>query len=162
MQVVHAPPSICPMADPATGAAAAIIVTPDRRFLLQLRDAKPDIWFPDSWSLFGGGIETGETPAQAIVRELAEEIELVPRQIFYFTQIAWDFAAWNLGIKVRYAFEVPVTVAEIEQLKLHEGQAMRLFTADEVLSEKRLTPYDSLALRLFIEETPVGLAKRLR
>jgi hypothetical protein len=34
-----------------------ITISSDRRFLLQHRDAKVDIWHPDSWSLFVGSIE---------------------------------------------------------------------------------------------------------
>jgi mutator protein MutT len=159
-RIVEAPDPISRVANPPEGAAAAIIVTPARRFLLQHRDAKPGIWFPDSWSLFGGAVERGETPSQAALRELNEEIGFVPQELRYFTQVAWDFAAWDLGIKLRYIFEVPITDAEVEQLELREGQAMRLFTADEVLREPRVTPYDSHALRMYIDETPVGMAPR--
>lgn len=159
-RIVEAPGPISSVAEPPEGAAAAIIVAPRRRFLLQHRDAKPDIWFPDSWSLFGGAVERGETPGQAVLRELGEEIAFVPREIRYFTQVAWDFAAWGLGIKLRYIFEVPIADEEVDRLVLHEGQAMRLFTADEALREPRLTPYDSHALRMYIDETPVGMAPR--
>jgi 8-oxo-dGTP diphosphatase len=159
-RVIDAPPPITMVAEPPAGAAAAIIVTPDQHFLLQHRDEKPGIWHPGSWSLFGGAIEGNETPAQALMRELAEEIDLTPSEILYFTQIAWDFARWGLGVKLRYTFEVPVSHEEIGRLVLQEGQGMRLFTADEVLSEPHLTPYDDHALRMFIERTPVGFAQR--
>lgn len=161
-RIIEAPAPICSTAQPPEGAAAAIIVAPGRRFLLQHRDAKKGIWFPDSWSLFGGSVEPGETPGQALLRELNEEIGWVPQEVRYFTQVAWDFAAWGLGVKLRYTFEVPITDQEMASLVLHEGQAMRLFSADEVLREPRVTPYDSHALRMYIDETPVGMAPRLR
>jgi 8-oxo-dGTP diphosphatase len=142
------------------GAAAAIVVTPDFRFLLQHRDAKPGIWFPDSWSLFGGEIEPRETPGEAIRRELHEEIGLVPTEVRYFTQIAWDFDRWGLGLKLRYTFEVPIAHEQISRLELREGQGMRLFTADEILREPRLTPYDGHALRMYIEIPAVGMGRR--
>jgi mutator protein MutT len=160
-RIVDAPPPICTIAEPPLGAAAAIIVTEDRRFLLQLRDDKPGIWFPASWSLFGGAIEPGESPGEAVCRELKEEIGLVPREVRYFTQVAWDFAAWGLGIKLRYTFEVKVSHEEVDKLVLYEGQDFRLFTATEVLNEPHLTPYDSHALRMYIDETPVGMAPRM-
>lgn len=161
-EIIDAPPSISPAAKPPQGAAAAIIVTPDRRFLLQHRDALPNIWYPDSWSLFGGEVELGETPGQAIVRELNEELSFRPTRVDYFTQIAWDFAAWGLGVKLRYTFISPITTIEVDGLRLREGQGMRLFTASEVLQEPRLTPYDAHALRLYIEETPIGMGHRRR
>jgi 8-oxo-dGTP diphosphatase len=159
-RIVDAPAPISSLADPSTGAAAAIIVTPDRRFLLQHRDDKAGIWFPGSWSLFGGAIEAGETPGYALGRELAEEINFVPQEMRYFTQIAWDFARGGLGIKLRYTFEVPISFDEVPHLVLREGQGMRFFSADEVLREPRLTPYDDHALRMYIEATPVGIVPR--
>ena len=33
-------------------AVAAIIRTPEGKFLMQLRDARPNIWYPASWGLF--------------------------------------------------------------------------------------------------------------
>ena len=41
-------------------AACAIIVLSDGKYLMQLRDDKPEIFFPDCWGLFGGGVEKGE------------------------------------------------------------------------------------------------------
>jgi 8-oxo-dGTP diphosphatase len=159
-EILDAPSPICAVAEPPLGAAAAIIVTPDRHFLLQHRDAKPGIWYPDSWSLFGGSIEPGESPGEALRRELVEEIGWAPREIRYFTQIAWDFARWGLGIKLRYTFEVPITRAEVAGLVLREGQGMRLFSAAEVLCQPCVTPYDGHALRMYIEEMPIGLGQR--
>ena len=42
--------------------------------LLQLRDDKPSIPYPNCWGTFGGQIEDGETPEQAMAREIAEEL----------------------------------------------------------------------------------------
>src|SRR5690242_7998717 len=61
-------PPITDRAAPPLGAAAAILVAPDRRYLLQHRDNRPDIWDPDHWGLFGGSIDPGETPEQALAR----------------------------------------------------------------------------------------------
>src|SRR5262249_32847766 len=54
-----------PMLRPAD-AAAALIQLPDGRYLLQLRDARPDIFYPDHWGCFGGAIDPGETPESAL------------------------------------------------------------------------------------------------
>ncbi len=43
-------------------AAAAIIFLDDGRYLMQHRDDKPGIFYPDHWGLFGGAIEPGEDP----------------------------------------------------------------------------------------------------
>ena len=159
-RIIDAPAPISSIAEPSLGAVAAIIVTPDRRFLMQLRDDKPGNWYPNSWNLFRGPIEPGETPASALLRELEEELHFRPREIRYFTQVAWDFAAWSLGIKLRYTFTVPMEVTEQAGFVIGEGQEMRLFGAEEVLRLPRLAPYDGHALGLYIEEAPVGMAPR--
>ena len=138
-------------ANPRAGAVAAILIAPDGRYLLQHRDDKPGVWDAGSWSLFGGSIDSGETPEQALKRELAEELELhLSAPLKYFTQIAWDYRPWNHGIKLRYVYEAPMTAEELANTVLHEGQDYRLFTSDEVLREPLLASYDSHALRMHI------------
>ena len=62
--------------------AGAVVVAPDGRILCQLRDDKPGIICPGCWSCSPGGhVETGETPAAAIVRELYEEFEVRVRDL---------------------------------------------------------------------------------
>lgn len=51
----------------------AVILTKDRRILLQMR-SKDRNSFPGSLTTFGGGIEPGEKPIQALTRELHEEL----------------------------------------------------------------------------------------
>ena len=46
--------------------------------LLQLRDNIPSIRFPNHWGCIGGGVELGETPEQAMLREVDEELGIVP------------------------------------------------------------------------------------
>ena len=40
-------------------AVAAIIVFDNGKYLLQLRDDKPGIFFPAHWGLFSGGVDAG-------------------------------------------------------------------------------------------------------
>ena len=46
----------------------------DGRWLLQLCDDTDSIIYPSHWGLFGGHVEPGESPADAVQRELEEEI----------------------------------------------------------------------------------------
>lgn len=45
------------------------------RVLLYRRDNTPSIPFPNYLDILGGHVEAGETPEQAVVREIAEELE---------------------------------------------------------------------------------------
>src|SRR5439155_1588409 len=54
----------------------AMVLLFDRhdRLLIYLRDDKPEIPFPNHWDFFGGHLEEGETPEQAMIREVKEEL----------------------------------------------------------------------------------------
>jgi 8-oxo-dGTP diphosphatase len=54
--------------------AAAVIQRPDGSFLLGQRAA--ETFYPGYWEFPGGKVEVGETPHQALVRELHEELEI--------------------------------------------------------------------------------------
>lgn len=56
--------------------ACAVIVDGDNKILLLKRGSDPKIWQPSKWALVGGAVEKGETPEQAVKREIKEETGL--------------------------------------------------------------------------------------
>jgi 8-oxo-dGTP pyrophosphatase MutT (NUDIX family) len=132
-------------------AVAAIIVYEDGRILMQLRDDCPDIWYPNHWGLFGGGVEVGEDPEEALRRELYEELELVKQPTRPLAKFDFDLSPIGHGKAFRSYFEVQIDAADMNKICIHEGKEARLFEVREILSEIRITPYDAFALKLFID-----------
>ena len=127
-------------------AAAAIIVLEDGRYVLQLRDDIPPIWYPGHWGLFGGSVEAGEDAVETLRRELREELELEISDAQLF--VRFDFDLTPIGLKQYYRayYEVPVSLAAFERLVLHEGADMRALSGDEALALPHISPYDGFAL----------------
>ncbi len=65
----------------------ALLVDSQGRVLLGLRSAHRKAW-PDHWDSIGGRVETGETPEQAIVREVREEIGVEVVDVMRLEEIA--------------------------------------------------------------------------
>ena len=132
----------------AADAVAAILVDPDGKYVVQRRDDKPEIFFPGHWGCFGGAVEEGEPPLDAMRRELREELELDvdAGDLAYFTRIDFDFAPLGGSEVFRIFYEVRLSPKQASALRLHEGQAVRHFDAQELLLRERVTPYDAFAI----------------
>jgi NDP-sugar pyrophosphorylase family protein len=103
---------------------SAILMNDAGEVLLQQRDDNPAIRYPGYWSLFGGTIEHGESAAEAVTREVYEEINYRMRNFGLFR----EFVQNN---KREFAF-VGDLASNIDQLTLHEGQGMRVFNPSEL------------------------------
>jgi len=132
-------------------AVAAIICVEGDGYLMQLRDPRPDIWYPDNWGLFGGAIDPGESPLEALRRELEEELELQVAEAEFFARIDFDLGGIGLPRYHRSYYQVPITRALEARLVLHEGSAKRVFRGPEILRQPNVTPYDAFALFLHHE-----------
>ncbi|MEV1012051.1 NUDIX domain-containing protein [Streptomyces sp. NPDC049881] len=111
--------------EPAVAVGAlAVLVTPDRRILLQLRDDKPGISWPGHWSLPGGRQEAGETPLQTIRREIEEETGIVPDTLHEAVVTPYDPRK-----RPPHVF-VGTWSGQESELVLGEGQELRLHPLD--------------------------------
>lgn len=128
-------------------AVAAIITVEDGRYLLQLRDDIPRIFYPGHWGCFGGAVGPEESGLEALQRELAEELEMPAHPAGEFVNLDFDLRPVGQKQCYRTYFEIKVAAADVVKFVLHEGAEMRLF-APKDLFDLRLTPYDSFALWL--------------
>lgn len=125
------------LADGRRPVAGAVLLHRDGRVLLQHRDDKPDIESPGQWSLFGGGLDEGEEPEDAMLREIEEEIGYRPRA----HRPLVVFSGWYAEFHVYLAEVSP----PIEELVLGEGQGFGYFTRKEA-EELDLTEVARVAL----------------
>ena len=115
-------------------AVAIAILHQGDQFLMQLRDDIPGIPYPGYWAFFGGHLEPGEAPEDAMQRELLEEIGYQPPVLSKFGIYADDKV-------VRHVFHGPLTVG-IEAFVLGEGWDFGFFTIEDI---KRGDRYSEIA-----------------
>ena len=78
--------------------ALGVILDSEQRVLIAERH-KPPTWV-NLWEFPGGKIEAGETPEQALVRELLEEVGIEPLQWQPFTQIQHRYTERDILLHV--------------------------------------------------------------
>ncbi|TVQ44841.1 MAG: NUDIX domain-containing protein [Gloeocapsa sp. DLM2.Bin57] len=99
-------------------AVAMAILYQQDKFLLQLRDDYPFILYPGHWGLFGGHLESGESPEAGLNRELLEEITYQPPRLNLFRR-------YVDSKRISYIYHAPLTVT-LDQLIQQEGQDLAL------------------------------------
>ena len=78
---------------------AAIIRDGDRIFATQRGYGE----FKDGWEFPGGKVEEGETPQEALKREIEEELETEIEVGDYLTTIEYDYSKFHLSMKCYWA-----------------------------------------------------------
>jgi len=109
---------------------AAIILENDKgEFLLYLRDNKPDIPFPDHWDLIGGHVEEGETPEEALIREVKEEIDIDLKDYTFYKK--YECLTGDAYENIKYIYYGKINLP-IEEITLLEGVRPQYFSREEI------------------------------
>ncbi len=127
---------------------AALIFRADGRYLLQHRENRSDVSYPNWWSLFGGARDPDEHAADALRRELHEELGLTIQECEPF--LGGIYEIWfEKRLTRKIVFSVEIGDPQITTLVLNEGQAMAWFTFDEILARGAwIVPYDLSVISL--------------
>ena len=133
---------------PVRRIAGVLLVDETGRILMQHRDTHAPI-SPNEWGMPGGGIEPGEEPEQAALRELLEETGLCPDgPLTLFWHGPFPSTTHPSRFNEWYVYCGP-TRARQGDVVLGEGQAM-VFTAPEDIPTLALSYSAVYFLPLFL------------
>ncbi len=115
---------------------ALVLFYKDDRILIQ--DRRDISKLGEEWGFFGGSIEQGESPEQAVVRETKEELGYKLSDFTFVRQSHHSYKDWTFTI---FAFIAPLP--ELSAFDQKEGQGMKLVTEQEAVKLKFNPPdYD--------------------
>lgn len=101
---------------------AAIIVKDGKVFATQRGYGE----FKDGWEFPGGKIEAGETPQEALVREIREELDTEVAVGELLDTVEWDYPAFHLSMD---CFVCSIVSGD---LHLREHEAARWLSKDQL------------------------------
>lgn len=111
---------------------AAIILENDKgELFLALRDNKPGIPFPNHWDLIGGHVEKGETPEEALVREVKEELDIDLMEYTFYKK--YECLEGDAYPNIKYIYSGKINIP-IDEITLLEGERSQYFSREEILN----------------------------
>ena len=132
-----------------TGVKATLLV--EKSILIILRDNKPDIPWPNTWELPGGGREGQETPLECLQREVWEELGLALKE----ESIIWSKIYPSMLDKNRLAVFVVGQISQEQYREIRfgdEGQCYKLMSIDEFLGSDKVVPQLQDRVRDYVEK----------
>ncbi|MFF4305519.1 NUDIX domain-containing protein [Streptomyces sp. NPDC001601] len=132
----------------AARGAVAIIANRHGELLLHLRDDLPGIAWPDHWSVLGGGCDPGESPREAIVRELDEEAGLTVDGLVELFEIRDEYGSGQL-----ITFFATFWDGDETALPLAEGVKLQ-FLAPEDLVFRTIPPFIRDGINRYLAARP--------
>ncbi|MBI3036147.1 NUDIX hydrolase [Candidatus Woesearchaeota archaeon] len=117
--------------------AVFVLKDGEGRVLLQHK-AKDSKVLPGQWAFFGGGIDAGETPEQAVRREAKEELGIDLKRVKFFGRYVAPFEG---GLWEQFVFVGKLTYP-LEKLKQQqtEGRGLGLFSYAQ-LKKMKINPH---------------------
>lgn len=118
------------------------IILKKKKYLLQLRDNKKHIFFPNYWGLFGGRLNIEEKNSLGIIREIKEELNLDIKIKKEIMNIDYEVIGYKKKRKLNY---YECITNDYSKLKLFEGKKFKFFSFNE-LKNLKIIPLDYVAI----------------
>ncbi|MEI4471401.1 NUDIX hydrolase [Frigidibacter sp. MR17.24] len=132
--------------------AKLVLLGPDGRLLIYMRDNHRHIPWPGHWDLPGGGREGDETPIACALRELHEEFGIA----LWLGRIVWHHLRRASPLPGHY-FGARITATEIERIRFgDEGQSWRMRPVGDYLRDANTIPHQLAIVRAFADHQRVG------
>jgi len=131
---------------------SAVIFTQDGRYLMQLRDDKPGLALRDHWAFFGGEVDPGEAPEDAILREVQEELTYSPNNCRWFHEAVYILPLHGRNVVRKAYYLIEIKPEEVTSMVLCEGSDLKLMTINEILGLNRIAPWDLSVVLLHSRE----------
>ncbi|MFZ1518134.1 MAG: NUDIX domain-containing protein [Ignavibacteriaceae bacterium] len=124
--------------------AGIILLNSNNEVLLLLRDDKVDIPFPNMWDIPGGKVEDGESPEQALRREMTEEMSIKNLgEINMFKILTSENITDNIFWKRLNL--------NLEEIDLKEGQRIEYFNLERIRKTKLAFNYNEVLESFYFE-----------
>jgi len=121
--------------------SAGAIIFIKKKYLLQLRENKKNIYFPGFWGVFGGLLEKNEGFEKGLEREVKEETNLNVKASKMILSNNFRF----LDYKIRYRMYFECQVLNNNKITLNEGKSYKFHSFKEI-KKLKVVPLDFAAI----------------
>ena len=121
------------------------IIVIKNNYLLQLRDNKKNVYFPNFWGVFGGRVEKTETYQKALEREIKEETNLIVR----ISRMILSTNCKMIGLKKKFTtVYYECKILDKRKIILTEGQKYKFFSFNQI-KKLNIIPMDFAAINSY-------------
>jgi len=122
--------------------AGALVLTTTGEIIVQHRDDIPSIHWPDSLSVFGGGVEGDEAYEEALIREMKEELDIELADYQYEFYKTYE---QRVGIHEGSSKDIDCHIFLIydvspDDITVLEGQGYKILNRDTDISQIKASP----------------------
>jgi 8-oxo-dGTP diphosphatase len=121
------------------------IIVVKNHYLLQLRDNKKNIYFPNFWGIFGGRVERAESYRKALEREIKEETNLIVKA----SRMILSTNSKMIGLKKKFnTIYYECKILKKRKMILTEGQKYKFFSFNQI-KKLNIVPMDFTAINSY-------------